>query len=272
VADLQGYNIGLTPSYGANQQLTNGVKRNVGHVEITADVNHLYNWGDRARGYLHIDHIFSTDAKDKGSQMMATWGIFERSLASSWFIPIHLEEKLQGDQEVRYSSSVTSLGLRSLMPWKFTRPTLYNAFVQAPVPPLFQFDVQYEQRMPRIDAMKKLYPRRQQQRTEAQMSWTSIQLLPQRGAQLLCLEIVAKGWYLPWDQNSLKRPMQRLEGNLEASLLVPLTRVTLTGLNFVTDDKAKASQRIRVKYVHGANEVLGFIHSSQLSLGLEVIK
>jgi hypothetical protein len=70
----------------------------------------------------------------------------------------------------------------------------------------------------------------------------------------------------------LNRPIERLEGEMETSLLVPLAKFSLSGLNFVTDEKAKATQRVRIKYVHGAIESLGFLHSSQLSVGVEFVK
>ena len=124
VANTQRYNAGLTPSYAANQELINGSKRNVAHLEQTFEVHQLYTLGNRARGYLSVDNIFSTDWQDKTAQVQAIWGVFERSLASSWFVPMHLETKVSGDEHLRYSSSVTSLGLKTLMPWKFTKPAL----------------------------------------------------------------------------------------------------------------------------------------------------
>jgi hypothetical protein len=272
VAGIQKYNAGLTPSYAANQALIDGSKRNVAHLEQTLEVHELYSLGSKARGYLNVDNIFSTDWKDKSTQIQAIWGIFERSLASSWFIPVHLETELAGDQRMRYSSSVTSLGLRTLMPWKFTKPALYNGFVQAPVAPLFQLDAQFERRMPRTSDFEKKFPQRNVGRFEAQMSWSTIQLLPQSGSEKLSLEIAGKAWYLPRDRNTLNRPIERLEGEMETSLLVPLAKFSLSGLNFVTDEKAKATQRVRIKYVHGAIESLGFLHSSQLSVGVEFVK
>ena len=272
VANTQRYNAGLTPSYAANQELINGSKRNVAHLEQTFEVHQLYTLGNRARGYLSVDNIFSTDWQDKTAQVQAIWGVFERSLASSWFVPMHLETKVSGDEHLRYSSSVTSLGLKTLMPWKFTKPALYNGFVHAPIPPLFQIDTQFEHRMPRPDDLKMEYPERNVGRIEAQMTWSTIQLLPQKDSDPLSLEVASRGWYLPQDRNSLNRTIQRLEGEVEISLLVPLAKFNLVGLNFVTDSKAKATQRVRIKYVHGAIESLGFTHASQLTMGVEFIK
>jgi hypothetical protein len=137
---------------------------------------------------------------------------------------------------------------------------------------MLQFDAQFEHRMPRADELKKNYPDTNQGRMEAQMNWSTIQLLPQPGSERLSLEVAARGWYLPWDRNSQNRPIQRLEGEVEVSVLIPLTKFNLVGANFVTDEKAKATQRVRIKYVHGAIESFGFIHSSQMTLGVEFVK
>jgi hypothetical protein len=271
VGSLKPYTVGLNPNFVPNQDLRNGKKRNVGQLGVNLDVPLLFPHFRAARSYLNSDSLFSTDAKDKTSKMNLTQG-FERSLIKSWFIPIGWENKVQGNQTADNFSFLSSLGLRSILPWGWTSPGLYNELVQAAVSPEFDFAGQYERRLRQDAEFRRTNPRRDLLRIAGQTTWKPIYLLPSKDkAASLALEVTGKGWFIPNDEKANGSTMKRLEGYFEISLLVPITKLNFQAFALAGSSKV-LKQRMRIKYAAGANEANGWKHFSQLTIGVEAIK
>jgi hypothetical protein len=169
-------------------------------------------------------------------------------------------------------SSVTSTGFRTLIPWAAAKPVLYNPLFQAPVSPELQFDAQYERRIRQDPQAASDSPKKDVFRVFGQIAWKPIRIFPGSvKPDTIDLELLGKGWYIPNDRDMFNKRKDRLEGLLEVSLLVPLTKLNFSGSQLL-ETGGSATQRIRIKYSIGANDANGFKHSKQLSLGVEMIK
>jgi hypothetical protein len=270
--DLRRVQVILDPSYVPSQELTNGRKRPVAHLGAGINIDRIGLWRGFARSYVRAESILSTDAKDKASKVEARWMVLERALPGPWYLPVHLETKVLGNQTADNVSSVTSAGISGLIPWRWTRKAFYGDYFQIPVSPIWRFSAQHEYRARQTVAAAARFPDANAFRMFGEMSWSPIRLLPSPGSDTLTLEMLGRGWYFPRDRNALGQRIERLEGYFEVSVLVPITKFQFTGSALVSDDASKAKQRIRIKYSVGANEANAFLHSSQISLGVEIIK
>lgn len=261
--------VSLEPSYVPSQELTNGKKRAVAHLDANISIDNIPLWRRFGRSYVRLENVLSTDAKDKSSKVEARWMALERALPGRWYLPLQVETKLVGNQAGDRLSHVSSAGVSGLIPWRWTRKAFYGELLQLPVSPIWKVAAQNEFRI-RRDENK--YPDRNAFRLFGEMSWAPIRLLPSSGADTLTVEALGRAWYYPSDRNTLQRKIARVEGYFEISLLVPLTKLQFEGAALVIDEKSKAKQRVRLKYSNGANEANSFLHSSQLSIGMEVIK
>lgn len=266
------HSIQLSPAYVADQKLTNGSKRNVSTLATKVFVPQIFTWGTWARSYINVDTLISTDGKDKTSKAELAWGVFERSLSNNWYVPIHLETKLQGNQVAKPLSEISSLGIRMRLPWAATKPALFNTFLHAPVSPMFRFDVQYQRKLRQTSKDEKEFPRKDIIRFANEITWSNLRFLPAENKDFVTLELSGKGWFLPWDRNTLGKQIRRLEGLAEISLLIPVGNFGLAGGSISSVDKEPAKNRIRIKYSAGANEANGFAHSRSISFGFEAVK
>jgi hypothetical protein len=221
--------------------------------------------------------LLSSDGKDRGSLVAFASG-FERSLVKSWYLPAYLEGRTQGDQVRDNQSVVATLGLRTALPWKLLsplKPLLNNAVVKTPFAPDVGIALQNEWRVEQDQRARATFPNKRGLRWFGSANWSPFHLLPGPARDgviapgSLALEFAVKGWYLYGNEIQHNR---RWQGLVEASLLVPIT-----GLNFQASTGSLTGaeapkQRVRVKYSAGANESRGFINSTQLSIGFEVIK
>jgi hypothetical protein len=269
VGDIQTFTINLTPSSAPSEPLTDGNTRDVAQLKVEIAKPDLFRW-KQARTYLESADVFSTDAKDINSKFEGTFGL-ERNLLSSWYVPIHGESKVQGDQTARNLSYLAGMGLKTLLPWQHAKPVLYNSAIQTPVSPVITLDAQYERRINQDAASLQKFPNKNAFRVNPALSWTPIRLLPGLTPDLLDAEVNLKAWYLPFDQTVPTGGSQRLEGAADVSLIIPLSKLNFLGHGLTFQSQGDpAKTQIRIKYSTGANEADGFKHSTHITFGVEV--
>jgi hypothetical protein len=260
----------INPSFVPGQQLNNGAKRDVGHLDVNFNAKSLGL--PFARLYLQSADTVSSDGKDTSSKLQGLLGV-ERSFLRSWYIPVHADNQVVADQTLNNVSNVFSGGFRTIFPWRATKPVLFNSLVKAAMSPEFGFSVQYENRIQQDAASKQKFKDPTAMRYYSDLTWAPIHILTGGGysKEDLSVEFSGKGWLLPNQQNAAGRRFDRLEGLAEVSLLIPVRKFNLPGVTgTATGDAAK--QRIRFKYTHGANEANGFKHIAMFSLGYEAVK
>jgi hypothetical protein len=270
VPDLSSYAATVEPSWLPKQELRNGVKRDVGHLDVKLDFPSLPTGGPRL--YLKGNQVLSTDGKDKATQLEGILGA-TGALKGGWFIPWHVDAEILGDQTVDNGSFIASGGIRTILPWGWTRPLLWNGVVRAPFSPELEFSGQYERRLKQDAESLKTFRDPSAFRLFSQLIWSPIHLATGSGysKEDVSVEFAGKGWFIPNQTNDVGRKFHRLEGYFATSLLVPVRKFAL-GAGLSPTGEGDAKQRIRLKYSYGANEAAGFKHVHQLSLGFEVVK
>lgn len=86
------------------------------------------------------------------------------------------------------------------------------------------------------------------------------------------LEILVKGWWFPEEKTNAGTRAREFEGQLALSFLVPLMRFPLADGVFFQKPPDGANPWLRVRYTYGANEAKGFARSSELTVGIEVLR
>lgn len=265
----------VAASWVPQQALTTGAKRDVGHLDIRLEDKSL-SAHSPARLYLKGVGTISTDGKDKSSQIVGTLGA-ELAPLKSWYLPLQFENKVSADQILANVSDISSAGMRTVFPWRWVAPLLFNPAVKAPLSPELDISAQFERRIQQDAASRKKFMDPNAFRLYSEFNWTPIHLFTGKGysANDLSVEFSGKGWYLPNQRNGAGRRFDRLEGLAELSVLFPVGALALP--IFQSGDKASASssaakQRIRFKYTRGAIEATGFKHVSQFSIGVEAVK
>jgi hypothetical protein len=264
--------VALNPSYVPDLTLPDKTKHSVGHLAVGLTSQDVNLWRGHARSYFTTDALFSSDHKDPANKFDSRWTVAERALPGNWYLPVFLESKVVGDQRAENLSWVNSAGISGLIPWGWTRKALTGDLVQIPVSPIWRFAVQNEYRANQDAAAQKEFPDQNAIRLFGELTWDPIRLLPSKGSDTVTLELAGRGWYLPSDRNASGNKIERLEGQIEVSLLVPITKFQFNAPSLVANDKSAAKQRIRIRYAAGANEAQAFRHSAQLSLGVEFVK
>lgn len=273
IPELDTYTVQLEPNVVPEQELTNGTKRTVGHLEFKLDVPSLIANEDVARFYLNTDNVISTDNRDKTSKVEVKLGA-ERSLLSSWYVPGNVEAKVTGDQVFRNGQFVGSTGVKTIVPWRWTKPLFFNSLFKAPISPEFEFSTQYVRWLKQDAETAKKFPKKDNFRLFSQARWNPIHLLPGKGfspEKDVTLEILGKVWWFPQLLTDKGTKVHRVEGRLEASLLIPVSRLSFSEIFLKKPDEG-TNNRIRIKYTAGSNEASGFKRSTDLTFGIEVMK
>jgi hypothetical protein len=263
------YSFQVNPQAAPAEQLRNGKKRDVGQFGLKLDVPELLRSFTRARTYLSTDNLISTDEKDNKSKLDGKLGV-ERSITGVWYLPVHVETEVQGDQVASNLSFLLGSGIKTVLPWAATKSALYNGEFQIPLSPTFNFEIQYERRINQDAASKLKFPGQNGMRLHEQNSWNPIRLLPGwLNDRAPWLELNGQAWYLPLEQDKTGKGHPRLEGAGDVSLLIPTAVIP-----FVTylQGNTGAHTRIRLKYSAGADETSGFKHSHQFTAGIELAK
>jgi hypothetical protein len=276
VPTLDNYTLQLEPDIVPEQELVDGTKKSVGHLKLRLDVPSLIANRNVARFYFVTDNLFSTNGKDKSSKVDLKFGA-ERTLLNSWYVPGNIETNVTGDQRFSNSSFKLSSGVKTILPWAWTKSLLFNSFVKAPISPEFQVSAQYQRWLRQDAATRKKFPDKNNFMLSAQMAWNPIHLLTGKGFSTndISLELLGKGWWFPYQRTSSGTRVQKLEGRFEMSLLIPVGKLTTSDagiLSFLKKPDSGMNNRIRVKFIRGANEATGFKHVSQISVGIETSK
>jgi hypothetical protein len=282
------YSFLATPQAAPSELLTNGKKRDVGQLGVTFSDSNLLS-SLPFDSYVKSSDLFSTDEKDSKSSFSATFGV-QRGLLGMWYSPIHLEESVQGNQTATNLSTVTTLGVTTLLPWAWSGKLFNNPVFQAPLPPDITVDNQYTHRIRQnITTTTKLLAT-DDYSLNPYTSWSSIKLPwscsifswlngigkqagKVRVASQYCAGVEADlgMYYMPLDLTASKS--QRVEGYGDASLLIPLAGLSFASKIFpylTTNDPAKS--QIRIKYSDAVNASNNYTRSKEWTYGFEVIK
>ena len=276
-----GYAISLEPSYLKSQTLVNRQKRDVAHLDTKIDIPYLARSIPGFAWYFKSAATLSTDGKDNSTSTELETG-WRRNLLRSGYLPFFWGGRGLLDQTARNASAFTQAGVNLFIPeWRRIASLgnwLHNTVIRAPAPPAFTFALQHQWRIDQDDASRIAFPNDRSVRLFGQANWTPVRLL--RGNDLatidpgsLAIELAGKGWCYPHETRHSAPSVQRLEGLLEASLLIAVStnRLQIIGRTIgVTSDQPK--QRVRIKYTYGANEAKNFTHLHQLSIGIESVK
>ena len=117
----------------------------------------------------------TTDEKDSKSAFSGTFGL-QRGIFSRWYSPIHLEQTAQGNQVATNLSTVTALGLTTLVPWSWSSTLFNNKVIQIPLPPDITADNQYTHRFRQVLAPKSQALAVDDYAFNPSASWSSISL------------------------------------------------------------------------------------------------
>jgi hypothetical protein len=286
VPDIDTYTVQATPDYVPEQELTDGTKKAVGQLKFKLDVPSLVRNNNIARFYFNTDNVISTNWKDKSSKIEMKFGA-ERSLTRNWYVPGNLEAKVNGDQRFKNSTFIATGGVKTIIPWGWTRRALFNQLIRAPVSPEFGINAEFHHRLKQDVASKAKFPNKNSFALTGQFIWLPIQLFTKNctdaegnpnidlcySAKNISLELAAKGWWFPYEKTLAGTKVGKLEARAEISLLIPFPFINNISEKFAfkTENGGFAS-RLRFKYVTGANEAAGFKHSSQFTVGVELIK
>lgn len=284
VKQMQNYALSFEPGYVASEQLTNGQKRSVGHVDVNFEVPYLPLSPGGAAWYVQGRSALSTDGKDKTTAVDVSTGL-RRNLLRGGYLPGFIEGRGYGNQTTANASAMIQGGVQGFVPaWRSVagwHDWLANSLVDASASPDFKFTAQQEWRIEQDPIAEKTFPGTRSFRIFSQFHWALIRLLPPQKDKAstvepgaLSLELLAKGWFLPHQQTLSGNYRRLLEGDLEVSLLIAASKFSLLhrrdSVSLNLDGTPK--QRVRLKYTYGANEDNGFTHVHQLSIGIESAK
>ncbi len=294
VPEIDTYTLKATPNVVPDQELTDGTKKTVGQLKFKVDVPSLITNNNVARFYFNTDNVISTNWKDKNSKLEMKLGA-ERSLFTGWYVPINFETKVNGDQRLKNATFVASSGIKTIIPWAWTKKGLFNQLIRAPVSPELGLSAEYYRRLKQDATSLTKFPKKDSFALAGQFNWLPIQLFTRSckakdangndtggedfdrcfSAQNISLELSAKGWWFPYEKTLTGTKVKRFEGRGEISLLIPIRSSIFDQFLFKKKDDVNpinATQRIRIKYIVGANDAAGFKRLSQLTFGIELIK
>jgi hypothetical protein len=281
-----------TPQAAPSESLTNGKKRDTGQLNVSFSDSNLFSSSHVPFNvYAKSSDLFSTDEKDSKSSFSGTLGI-QRGVFPRWYAPLHLEETMQGNQTATNLSSVTTLGMTTLLPWAWSGKLLYNSILQVPLPPDLTINNLYTHRINQnITQTTKALPT-DDYSLNPFASWSSIRFPwactlfgglhitakktdgdPSKPGTQYCLgaEIDLGTYYLPLELTAEKH--QRVEGYGDVSILIPLSGLSFASKIFpylTSGDPAKS--QIRIKYADSVNAANNYARSKQWTYGIELIK
>jgi hypothetical protein len=266
------YGISLTPQAVPDEALANGTKITVGQFATKIDLPSITPGWNFARTYLTTDNVISTDGHDKKSKIDAKLG-FERSILASWYLPVFAENQVVGDQLGKNLSYLMGGGFQTILPWAFTKRLLYNPVIQIPTSPTFAFDVKFEHRINQDSESLKKFPNSNSLRLHEKSSLKSWRVLPGLvGQNTAWIELNGEAWYLPLEEDSHGKRIQRLEGAGDVALFISLSSMSkVPGLSFITNSDPTHTA-LKIGYSGGANEANGFKHSRQPIFGIVIVK
>lgn len=272
-----------TPQAAPGESLVNGTTRDVGQLNVSMTDTNLFSVSP-VNLYVKSKDLFSTDEKDSKSSFSGTFGV-QRGLFSSWYAPVVLEQSVQGNQTASNLSTVTNLGINTILPWHWSKSAFNNSFINAPLPPEGGVANQYTHRINQLVTKKTPLLKTDDYSLNPSLTWPAIsfpftcRLLfwqhsnPAGSLPSNCLgtELNLGLWYLPLDLTSAKS--QRAEGYGDISILIPLADFSVAAkfLTFVTSGDPNKFQ-IRIKYADSVNAANNYARSRQWTYGVELLK
>jgi hypothetical protein len=279
-----------TPQAAPSEKLTNGTTRDTGQLNVSFSDSTLFKGLQLPfNTYAKSKDLFSTDEKDSQSAFSGTIGI-QRGIFPNWYAPLHFEETMQGNQTATNLSSVTTLGLTTLIPWAWSSKLFYNGVFQAPLPPDLTINNQYTHRINQNITPTSKALAIDDYSLNPLASWSSIRFPwacklfgwlkitakpadPGKPGTQYCLgtEIDLGTYYLPLDLTAANN--QRVEGYGDVSILIPLSGLSFASKIFpylTSGDPAKS--QIRIKYADSVNAANNYARSKQWTYGIELIK
>ena len=277
----------LTPQAAPGEALTTGLKRDVGQLSLSLTYPSLFNLDHFASVSLKSIDLFSTDERDSKSAFAVTLGA-TRGLTYRWYIPVSLQETIQGNQIATSLSGTTNANLAFVVPLKWSKNFFYNGYIQLPSPPEVAINGNYTHRLSQIATKANpllavddfsLNP----SSTLAPIylftsgcTWYQKQVLkftPTASSKQYCLALQADGglWYLPLDLT--KAGSERAEGYGDISFLIPLSDIpfkSATITNLVSG--STANTQLRIKYSDTVNAANNYARTRQWTFAFEVIK
>jgi len=285
----------ITPQAAPNEALTSGAKRDVGQLALSFSNPDIAPAFRGFAPYLSTTDLFSTDERDSKSAFAATLGA-KRGLTGSWYIPVSLQQTLQGNQVATNLSAVTTANLATIPPWGWnqsTRPVnLYNNWIQAPSPPEFTVSANYTHRINQLVTKATPPLATDDFALNPYATFSPVYLFPglctkyhtpktAAGAApppkpttkqyCLALQTDLGMQYLPLDLT--KSGSQRAEGYGDVSILIPLSDIpflTGTASNIITG--TSGATQLQIKWSDAVNAANGYARTRQWTFAFSVIK
>ena len=275
-----GYSYGLGAAALPNEKLTD--KTLDKHDVFQFGVSGMYplnahDWG----GWLfETKNLFSTNERDAKSAFLGGGGI-QYAPPVGWYIPLKVEQQVQGNQVATNLSTVTLLDITASVPWYGVDKVISKSYVvSSPVPPTFKLDTPYTHRINQVVAPKSSPLPADDFAVNPAFAFTGGQLLGERCNKQnqanpkwfdsICLNWEANAglYYLPLEDTP--KGSQRVEGYWDASLLVPLAK--LPGIPGLKTDVQTTQTQFRVKYGDTVSAANNYTRSKSWSFGVEYVK
>ncbi|HEX2207947.1 MAG TPA: hypothetical protein VHG93_09730 [Longimicrobium sp.] len=271
-ATLRPLTFQFDPKQVPDQKLLGGGAADVIQFGLKLEVPSLLANGGLARVYVRSNTLLSTDERDVATRLQGTVGA-ELSLLRSWYVPGFVDMTVQTNQRFSNSSLIVSTGVRSILPWGWTRSILWNSLVRAPISPEISLSGQYQRRM-EVDTLVAAERAKDNVfRIAGLFDWRPVHLLPGRvpDKKDITLEPTLRGWYFPHANARGGTSIREFEGHVDMALYVPVSGFP-SGFLLTSGSGEDTLTRLKIQYVSGANEANGFARSSEWKIGFEVSK
>jgi hypothetical protein len=291
-----------TPQAAPKEKLTNGKNRDTGQLSVSFADSTLFPGSQLPFDtYVKSTDLFSTDEKDAKSAFAGTVGV-QRGIFPTWYAPLHFDETIQGNQTATNLSAVTTLGITTLLPWRWSDPLFYNSAFKAPLPPDITINNQYTNRINQLVMKNSKLLATNDYSLNPVMSWSSMSF-PWACSLFSVLKVTSKGdnaksgnatvkpdgtvnqgvqyclgaaidlgmYYLPLDLT--KAGHQQVQGYGDVSILIPLSGLSFAQKIFpyLTSNDPTKSQ-IRIKYSDTVDPANNYARSKGWTYGIELIK
>ena len=221
--------------------------------------------------------LFSTNERDAQSAFNGGGG-FQWGLSHGWYIPLKIEQLMQGNQVATNLSAVSLVELSTSVPWGWVGKNTNDLYVSSPVPPIFKLDMPYTHRINQLVLPKAPPLPVDDFALNPSFAFSGGQLFenycnrygshPQRHGPCLNWEADAGLYYLP--REDTPKGSQRVEGYWDTSLLVPFSKLPV--IPGVKAEAQTSQMQLRVKYGDTVNPAINYERTKKWSFGLEYLK
>ncbi len=256
-----------------NEPLSNGSYKGVEQFTLASTFPFHKAPGRGAAWFGDTKNLISTNELDKKSSFMAgagyEWG------PQSWYIPVKLEQAVQGNQIATSLSAVSSLSVGTVLPWAWTSNLLENKLFQIPLSPDISLAFPYTHRINQALSGKAKPLPTDDFSVNPTLALKNGVLLPNKycspnsAKKLVCfgLEADLGMYYLPLETTS--KGSQRAEGYGDVSFLVPLS--DFSHFPFITLDAQSLASQLRIEYSDAVTPASNYARTKKWSFGIELI-